>query len=439
MIRMIRGGRGAAGRVRQAFARIAETDRPEAWITLRDEAMVTAEAEQIDARVADGEDLPMAGVIAAVKDNIDVAGLPTTAACPAYAYQPETSAPAVSRLTAAGAIVLGKTNMDQFATGLVGTRSPHGAVRCVHDPARISGGSSSGSAVAVALGIADIALGTDTAGSGRVPAAFQGIVGLKPTLGLIPNAGVVPAARSYDCVSVFAATITGAQAAARTMSGPDPGDPRSRGWPADAPLAAPPAPRVAIPAGSLAQLSPTWAAAFARAADRLASAGAELVPVDLSPFLDAAALLYGGAFVAERYAAVGEFIDAHPADVDPSVRAIISGARQIAAYRLVADTERLDWLRAGALGELAGSDALLLPTVPCHPTLAEVAADPIGVNARLGVFTNFVNLFDMSAVAVPAGSADGRPFGVSVIGRAFADYVVADIARILAPGPAPRG
>jgi allophanate hydrolase len=419
--------------VRRAFARIAATDRPEAWITLRGEAEVAAEADQVDARLAAGEDLPLAGVVVAVKDNIDVAGLPTTAACPAYRYEPADSAPAVARLTAAGAIVLGKTNMDQFATGLVGTRSPHGAVRSAGDPGRISGGSSSGSAVAVALGIADIALGTDTAGSGRIPAAFQGIVGLKPTLALIPTVGVVPAARSYDCVSVFAATVSQAQAAARIMSGPSPADPRSRDWPADAPLAAPPRPRVGVPAGRLPRLSPGWAAAFGQAADRLAARGADLVPVDLEPFLEAAMLLYDGAFVAERYAAVGSFIDAHPADVDPSVRAIIGGAREIPAHRLVADTERVEHLRLRALAQLAGADALLMPTAPWHPTLAEVAADPMGVNARLGVFTNFVNLFDLCALAVPAGEADGGPFGVTVIGRAFADYAVADIARMIAP------
>ncbi|MGH3277078.1 MAG: allophanate hydrolase [Streptosporangiaceae bacterium] len=427
--------RRAADRVRGAYARLAETDRPEAWITLRAEDDVLAEAERVDARRAAGEDVPIAGTVIAVKDNIDVAGLPTTAGCPAYAYTPAVSAPAIVRLTQAGAIVLGKTNMDQFATGLVGTRSPYGAVRSVHDPDRISGGSSSGSAVAVALGIADIALGTDTAGSGRIPAAFQGIVGLKPTLGLIPNTGVVPASRSFDCVSVFARTVAEAQTAARLSSGTDATDPRSRGWPADAPLGAAPVPRVAVPAGPLAPLSPAWAAAFGRAADRLADAGAELVPVDIGPFLEAATLLYGGALVAERYAAVGEFIDAHPGEIDPSVRAIIGGARQIAAHHLVANMERLGRLRASALAELAGSDALLLPTAPGHPTLGEVAADPIGVNTSLGVFTNFVNLFDMCAMAVPAGEADGGPFGVTVIGRAFADHVVADIARLLAPAP----
>jgi allophanate hydrolase len=426
----------AVERVRRAYTRIRETDRPEAWITLRAEADALAEAERIDARVAAGADLPLAGTVIAVKDNIDVAGLPTTAACPAYAYAPDVSAPAVARLIKAGAVVLGKTNMDQFATGLVGTRSPYGAVRCAHDPDKVSGGSSSGSAVVVALGIADLALGTDTAGSGRIPAAFQGIVGLKPTLGLIPNTGVVPAARSFDCVTVFARTVSGAQSAVQIMSGPDAADPRSRTWPVDAPLAAPPVPRVAVPsADQLAGLSADWAAAFERAASRLAKAGAELVSVDVGPFLDAATLLYDGSFAAERYAAVGAFIEAHPGDTDPAVRAIITDAGRISAHRLVGDTERLDRLRARALAELSGADALLLPTAPEHPTIAAVAADPIGVNNRLGAYTNFVNLLDLCAVAVPAGEVGGRPFGVTVISLAFADHIAADIARLIAPSP----
>lgn len=234
-------------RVTAAYRRIAEADRPEVWITLRPEVDVLAEAAALDARLAAGEPLPLAGVLVAVKDNIDVAGLPTTAACPAFAYTPEADAPAVRRLLDAGAVVLGKTNLDQFATGLVGTRSPYGPVRNALRPEKISGGSSSGSAVAVALGIADIALGTDTAGSGRVPAALNGIVGIKPTLGLVPTTGVVPAARSYDAVTVFARTLTEAQRAVGVMTGPDDGDPRSRAWPDDVRLAAPSRPRIAVP------------------------------------------------------------------------------------------------------------------------------------------------------------------------------------------------
>jgi allophanate hydrolase len=402
-------------RVRSAYARLALGERPEAWITLRDEGSVLAEAAAVD------PSLPLAGLLLAVKDNIDVAGLPTTAGCPAYAYRPHRSAPAVQRLVDAGAIVLGKTNLDQFATGLVGTRSPYGAVRDVRDPARVSGGSSSGSAVVVALGIADLALGTDTAGSGRVPAAFQGIVGLKPTRALVPVEGVVPACRSFDCVTVFARTLPEARRAMTLMSDPLPGD---------APLAAPPRPVVAVPAREeLIGLSGEWLDAFEAAAKTLEASGAVLRPIGLAPFLAAARLLYEGAFVAERYAAVGAFIDGHPDETDPTVAAIVTGARDIPAHALVADTERLAALRAAAMASWGSADALLLPTAPLHPTIAAVAADPVGVNALLGTYTNFCNLFDLSAAAVPAG------IGVQVLARPFADEVAFDVAGRLAGTP----
>ncbi|MEU4895143.1 allophanate hydrolase [Streptomyces sp. NPDC044780] len=426
----------STARVRQALARLAEGERPEAWITVRPEAELLAEAARVDARTAAGEELPLAGQVFAVKDNIDVAGLPTTAGCPGYAYRPRSSAPAVARLTEAGAIALGKTNLDQFATGLVGTRSPYGAVRAAHDPERVSGGSSSGSAVVVALGIVDFALGTDTAGSGRVPAAFQGIVGLKPTLGLVPTEGVVPAARPFDCVTVLAPGLPAAERAAAVMAGHGPGTPSTRDWPADAPLAAPPRPRVAVPDDAgLVAMSPAWRAAFTAAAQRLQAAGAELVTVDIAPFLQAAELLYGGGFAAERHAAVGEFIARGTDDLDPSVRRIIQDAGRIPAHRYAADRARLERLTHQAMALLDGCAALLLPTAPEHPTLAEVAADPIGVNNRLGTYTNFVNLMDLSAVAVPAGSVAGGPFGVTVIARAFADRVAADIAALITPAP----
>ncbi|MEV8517104.1 allophanate hydrolase [Dactylosporangium sp. NPDC051484] len=418
-------------RVRAAYARLALGERPEAWITLRPERDVLADAAAVQARLAAGEHLPLAGRLLAVKDNIDVAGLPTTAACPAYAYRPGRSAPAVQRLVDAGALILGKTNLDQFATGLVGTRSPYGAVRHARDPARVAGGSSSGSAVTVALGIADLALGTDTAGSGRVPAAFQGIVGVKPTPGLVPTAGVVPACRSFDCVTVFARTVTEGTEAMAIMSDPV--------FPADAPLAAPPHPIVAVPdRGELTGMAPAWLDAFERAATTLQTRGARLRPIRLAPFLAAAKLLYNGGFVAERYAAVGAFIDGHPDEVDPTVRAIIGAARDIPAHVLVADTERLAHLRREAMTAWGDADALLLPTAPIHPTIAEVDADPIGVNAALGTYTNFCNLFGLSAVAVPAGEAGGTNFGVQVVARGFADAVAGDIAALLT-GEAPAG
>ncbi|MDX2905603.1 allophanate hydrolase, partial [Streptomyces scabiei] len=419
-------------RVRTAYARIEAVDRPEIWIGLRPRADAEAEAEAIDARLAAGAHLPLAGRLLAVKGNIDVHGLPTTAGCPAYAYAPDADAPVVARLRAAGALVLGTTNLDQFATGLVGTRSPYGAVRGAHDPSRISGGSSSGSAVAVALGIVDLALGTDTAGSGRVPAAFNGIVGLKPTRGLVPTAGVVPACASIDCVTVFARTLPEAEQALAHMSSP-PGRPLP-------PLAArPPGPwRVAVPPREqLGELDEGWAEAYESAVSLLRAAGADVRPLDLTPFTEAAAMLYQGAFVSERYTAVGAFVDKALADgvdsLDPTVAGIITRARDVPAHRLFADQDRLAVLRARALAELGDADALLLPTAPGHPTLAEVAADPLGANARLGRFTNSTNLFDLAAVAVPAGEVNGLPFGVMLIGPAFTDDRLARVAALLRP------
>ncbi|MFF0066218.1 allophanate hydrolase [Streptomyces sp. NPDC005279] len=415
----------ALARVRDAYDRIDRAQRPDIWITLRPRADAESDARAVDARVDAGEQLPLAGRTVAVKGNIDVDGLPTTAACPSYSYNPAADAPSVARLRAAGAVVLGSTNMDQFATGLVGTRSPYGAVRSVHDPARVAGGSSSGSAVAVALGIADLALGTDTAGSGRVPAAFNGIVGIKPTRGLVPTDGVVPACASLDCVSVFARTLPEAELALAVVATP-PGR--------AAPHRAPGPWRVAVPsAAQLGAMDDGWAEAYEAAADRLAGVGARLSPIDLTPFTEAAALLYDGAFVAERYTAVGNFVDKAMSDLDPTVAAIIRGARDIPAHRLFADQARLAALRSRAMTALAEADALLLPTTPGHPTLADVAADPFGANARLGRFTNSTNLFDLAAVAVPAGEVDGRPFGVMLIGPAGTDDRLARIAGHLTP------
>lgn len=398
--------------VSQAYERIKLLDRPEIWIDLRPEADVQAEFA-----AARG---PLAGKLLAVKGNIDVAGLPTTAGCPAYAYQPAADAPVIARLRAAGAVVIGTTNMDQFATGLVGTRSPYGAVRNAIDPTRVSGGSSSGSAVAVALGIADLALGTDTAGSGRIPAAFNGIVGMKPTYGLIPTDGVVPACRSLDCVSIFARTVAEASLALACVADQPP-----------APVLRAPY-RLGVPT-SLGPLAPGWAAAFQSAVARFRDV--ELVPVDFDVFMAAAKLLYGGAFVAERYTAVGEFVDAHPSDVDPTVGAIIAAARDIPAHRLFADQEELARLRALAADELDRVDALVMPTTVEHPTIAEVAADPVGVNSRLGRFTNFVNLLGLAALAIPAGTVDGLPFGISLVGRAHTDNTLAALANLFPTTP----
>nr|WP_090339106.1 allophanate hydrolase [Mycolicibacterium malmesburyense]CRL67237.1 allophanate hydrolase [Mycolicibacterium malmesburyense] len=419
----------AAERVRAAYANIDAVDRPEIWITLRPMADALADAQAIDDAVRSGAQLPLAGMVAAVKNNIDVAGIRTTAGCPSYATAPaQADASVVARLRAAGAVVIGATNLDQFATGLVGTRSPYGAVRDARRPDHISGGSSSGSAVAVALGLVDIALGTDTAGSGRVPAALQGIVGIKPTLGVVPTDGVVPACRSYDCVTVFARDVDTADAAMGVIAG------AARPFPTDAPLAAPQRPRVAVPR-DLPGLGPDWVRAFDAAAERLRGRGADLVEIDLTTFLAAARLLYDGGLVAERHDAVGEFIDAHRGTetaLDPTVAAIISAAGNISATRLLRDRARLAELTETAMAELGECDALLIPTTTDHPRIADVAADPVGVNSRLGTYTNFCNLMDMCAVAVPCGTcSDGAQFGVSVVARAGADAVALDLARML--------
>lgn len=373
---------------------------------------------------------PLAGLRLAVKNNVDVSGFPTTAACPAYATVPAArDAVAVARLKNAGATVVGVTNLDQFATGLVGQRSPYGGVRDSRRPTHVSGGSSSGSAVAVATGEADIAIGTDTAGSGRVPAAFQGIVGVKPTLGVVSVDGVVPACRSWDAVTILARDLDTADEAMAAMAG----GPGTRRWPEDAPLAAPVSARVAVP-DELPAMAPGWAEAFEAAVGRLRADGCQVEPVPIRPFLDAAQLLYDGALVAERHAAVGSFVDPHPDLVDPTVGEIISRAGTHSASAMVRDLARLAELRTECLGLLEGYDALLVPTAPLHPTIAEVSAEPIAVNSRVGTYTNFCNLLDLCAVAVPSGTVDEgeagvAQFGVSVVARPFHDAVAIDLAR----------
>jgi allophanate hydrolase len=414
-----------AAHVAERYLRAAA--RTEAWIDLRTVEEVTAEFAAVLARASAGEHLPLAGTLFAAKGNLDVAGLPTTAGCPAFAYQPAEDATVVARLRAAGSVVLGTTNLDQFATGLVGTRSPYGAVRHALDQSRISGGSSSGSAVAVALGVADFALGTDTAGSGRVPAAFHGLYGIKPTKGWVSAAGCVPACRSLDVVTVMSADLDLAERALAIMAGPDDRDPRSRTGEA-APFAA--MPRIGVPlSGQLGELGVGWGEAFATETARWATAGAELIPVDIEVFLATALLLYEGAFVAERYTALGAFVDAHRDEVDPTVGGIIARARDLPAWRVFQDQERIDRALVESRAVFARIDALLLPTTTEHPTLAAVAADPVGVNSRLGRFTNFANLLDLAVIAYPAGTADGLPFGAQLIAPAFSDHQLVDLVR----------
>jgi allophanate hydrolase len=375
-------------------------------------------------------DGPLAGLSFAVKDNIDVAGVATTAGFPAREGNPaKDSAFAVQLLLDAGAAPVGKTNMDQFATGLVGTRSPYGACHAVDSPLHVSGGSSSGSAVTVATGEVNLALGTDTAGSGRVPAAFNGIVGLKPTRGLVSTSGVLPACRSLDCVTTFTRTVAGARVALDVLARFDQADAWARPAPPAAPVGVARDMRViAVPAGDL-DLDQLHRKAWERAVEHARTVADRVVPVDVSAFLEAAQLLYGGPWVAERYAGFGHLLEEAADGLDPVVRSVVLTGRDVTGASVYEALDRLAVLRRITEPLWTDVDALLLPVTPGHPTLAEVAADPVGVNSRLGVYTNFVNLLDLCAIAVPSGRrADGLPFGVQLVAPAFADRPLLDLA-----------
>jgi allophanate hydrolase len=440
----IQAGRLTAEAVMQdTLQRIAAYDaiQPQVWISRAPADALLEQARAVDARVRAGERLPLAGVPMAVKDNIDVAGLSTTAGCPAFAYAPQRSAAVVERLEAAGAIVVGKTNLDQFATGLVGTRSPFGAPGCVYNRAYVSGGSSSGSAVAVGAGLVPLALGTDTAGSGRVPAAFNGLVGLKPTKGRWSTRGVVPACRSLDCVTVFAADSEDAALVDSIAAAFDPADAYSRpNVDARPPFGA--AFRFGVPAPSQWQFlgDAESAALFESAVQALQAAGGEPVVVDIAPLLEAAQLLYSGPWVAERTAAVEGLLRSNPAAIHPVVRGILQSGAAVTGvdtfrglYALQAHVRAADALWRDI-------DVLLLPTAPTAYRIQEVLAEPVALNANLGLYTNFVNLLDMSAVAVPAGwRANGTGFGVTLIGAAFADAPLLELAgRYLAAARLPE-
>jgi len=416
---------------RAVLARIEAAGEDHVWIHRIPAADILARAAALEALPAeDRAALPLYGVPFAVKDNIDVAGAPTTAGCPDFAYTAAETATAVQRLLDAGAMLIGKTNLDQFATGLVGVRSPYGVPRNPLDPFCVPGGSSSGSAVAVAAGLVSLALGTDTAGSGRVPAAFNNIVGLKPTKGLVSTAGVVPACRSLDCVSVFALTVEDAMDALAVMAAPDPRDSYSR--------AAPPAPaalrapfRFGVPrADQLRFFGNTEAERLYRAAiDRLAGLGGEAVAIDYAPFAEAAALLYSGPWVAERTAAVGDFIAAHPGAALEVTRSIIEGGRTRDAVATFRALHRLEDLRRDTAPVWEAIDLLALPTTGTIYTVAELAADPIALNTNLGAYTNFTNLLDLCGIAVPSGfQEDGRPAGLTLIAPAFRETAVAAVA-----------
>jgi len=409
-----RAGRRTPAELTRTLTTHHEDDQP-VWISRVPAQELHAAADALAQR---DPELPLYGVPFAVKDNIDVAGMATTAACPGAARLATRTAPVVQRLLDAGALLVGKTNMDQFATGLVGTRSPYGACSSVYDRERVSGGSSSGSALAVARGEVAFALGTDTAGSGRVPAAFNGLVGLKPTRGLLSTRGVLPACASVDCVSIFARSVVDAARVFDVVAHIDPRDPWSRAEPV---FASPRRGRIGIPLEGQAEpreapARAAWELARTRAAEHWT-----LAPVDVQPLLDAAPLLYD-AWIAERTADLGALLARQPDGLDATVAGLIAGGAQIHAPDVFAAIHRLAQLRAATAPLWRQFDALLLPTTPIHPTHAQVAADPIGVNAQLGSFTSFVNLMDLAALALPGPMReDGLPFGLTLLGPSFHD------------------
>jgi allophanate hydrolase len=426
---VLSGQQNAESLARDTLARIEAYDavQPQAWINRFSREAILASARAVDARVAAGEDLPLAGVPFAVKDNIDVAGLKTTAACPDFAYAPERSAFVVQRLLDAGAICIGKTNLDQFATGLNGTRSPHGAPRCVFNLTYVSGGASSGSSVAVGAGLVPFSLGTDTAGSGRIPAAFNGLVGLKPSKGRWSTTGLLPACRSLDCITVFAADASDAALVDSVVAGFDGEDVYSRRLP-DVPLGK----RIGVPLPAnrpwFGDLQAEYL--YEQALERLVELGHELIEVDIAPLLEAAKLLYNGPWVAERTAAMEGVLATMPDAIDPAVREIVSagvGMSAVDAFR--AQYELAAYARiAEALWDKV--DALAVPTSPTIYRVAEMLANPIALNSHFGTYTNFVNLLDMAAIAVPAGyRLNGTGFGISFFGPAGTDRALLEMAE----------
>ena len=392
---------------------------PEAWISRCNTPLITHGSG------------PLAGLTFAVKDNMDVAGMPTTAGCPRFAFEPAQHAVVVHKLLAAGATLMGKTNLDQFACGLNGTRSPYGAVPNAFDPAYVSGGSSSGSAYVVATGQVDFALGTDTAGSGRVPAGLNNIVGLKPSKGLISTRGILPAAQSVDCVSILARTTALAAQVLAVLAGYDPQDPYSRQLELNAePWGA--SFRFGVPSTCKFFGDALAEAAFAQGIQQLKALGGSPIPIDYTPLAKAADLLYNSALVAERYAAIRPFFDVHDAEVMEPVRSIIARGRNYSAADLYAAQTLLRSYGQQAAAMWNDIDVLLVPTAPTHYRLAQMQADPVVLNRNLGEYTNFVNLLDYAAIAVPSSiRADGLPFGVTLIGPCGSDWQLAELGQRL--------
>ena len=426
------GQQSPAQTVARSFRRIREHNDPAIFISLRDEKDAIAEAEALAAN-KDASALPLYGIPVAVKDNIDVAGLPTTAACPAYSYTPTRDAIAVARLRRAGAIIIGKTNLDQFATGLVGVRSPYGIPTNPMRADLIPGGSSSGSAVAVSAGLVPLSLGTDTAGSGRVPAMLNNIVGLKPSLGLIPTAGVVPACRTLDCVSIFSLTVDDAVTALDAMAGPDRSDPFSRDRTLSRLSPFPTGLRLGVPRdGQLIFFGDKkQEAAYAAALEKWRALGATLVSFDLEPLYETARLLYEGPWVAERYLVIRNMLASSPDAIHPVTREITIAGSRLSAADAFAALYRLQSLRRTAEHAFADIDALVLPTAPTAYSTAQVLANPIELNSRLGTYTNFVNLLDLCGLALPSAiRPDEIPFGITLLAPAGQDALLASIGRV---------
>ncbi|WP_085747236.1 allophanate hydrolase [Pseudomonas sp. R45(2017)] len=437
--------------LRQAY-RNGDTTPRQLLLALRDKAAALnpdyhlfihlLSAEELEPYLAalDGRDLdslPLYGVPFAIKDNIDLAGIPTTAACPAFAYVPERSATIVEQLLALGAIPLGKTNLDQFATGLNGSRSPYGACPNSVLPEYPSGGSSAGSSLAVALGVASFALGTDTAGSGRVPAALNNLVGLKASKGLISTAGVLPACRTLDCVTTFTATAREASQLLALTARLDPRDEYSRSnpsWNDGSAFGAPRPFRFGVPRAQDLEFfgCEEGPQLFGDAIDRLKALGGEAVELDLSPFLEAARLLYEGPWVAERYSVAGELMEENPASVLPVIRAVLAKAPAVSGVQTFRAQYRLQALKAVCDKALEELDCVLTPTIGRPVTLEELDAEPVLRNSELGYYTNFMNLLDYAAVAVPSGfMANGLPWGVTLFGRVFTDQYLLGVADAL--------
>jgi len=416
--------------VARSYARIRAHADPAIFVSLRPEADVLAEARALGSADAPGR--PLYGVPVAVKDNIDVAGMLTTAACPAFSYQPAQDATAVARLRAVGALIIGKTNLDQFATGLVGVRSPYGVPRNTFKPDLIPGGSSSGSAVAVAAGLVPLALGTDTAGSGRVPAGLNNIVGLKPSLGLVSTYGVVPACRTLDCVSVFALTVDDAWLALEAIAGSDPKDPYSRRRPLATPGAMPRV-KLGVPRGGQRLFfgDRDYAEHYDVALSRLERLGGEIVEIDIEPFYETARLLYEGPWVAERTLTARSLLASDPDAIHPVTREIILSGLRPTALDAFAAFYKLEELRRVADHTFRSVDTLALPTAPTAYTVKQVLADPIQLNSRLGTYTNFVNLLDLCGLALPASITEaGVPFGITLLAPGGADARLAEIGRV---------